>query len=105
MSVNDENDPGDGNKYQKSKASSLSLVNNEDSADLIKDYLCCSFEFSIIPKLRSSQSPEDCFTKSKHDKHDCQCSFTSSTMARVKYAQWIRVTSMESNIRFISRIR
>jgi hypothetical protein len=101
MSVNDENDPGDGSKYQKPKVNSLNLVDDGSVTDPIPDYLYGSSEFSIIPEFRSNQSPEDCITKPKHSKHDCDRSFPSSTMARVKYAHWIRVASRQNNINFI----
>lgn len=97
MSVNDENDPGDGTKYQKSKVHNDKYIRNMTVILTQLAHLNC-FEFPIIPKFWSSQPLEDRITKSKHNKYDCYRAFPGGTMARVKYAQWIGFASPENDL-------
>jgi len=56
-----------------------------------------------ITKLKSSQSPQDCVTKSKHSKHNRDGSFASCSVA-TKRSQWIQLAPKESQPQLSSRI-
>src|SRR3954467_4670612 len=104
MSVNDENDPGDGTKYQKSKVCLQSPSELNDAHKDI-DYIFDRFNLSIISEYWQGQSPQDCFTKSKHNKHNSHGAFPSRAMESFKHAKWVWITPKKRHFEFITRIR
>jgi hypothetical protein len=86
MSVNDENDPGDGMKYQKSK-----VLHQHKLLRFCANFSGGNFYFNnihtTVSKCRPSQSAEACITESKHNKHHRYRPLPSSSMESFEYAK------------------
>ena len=102
MSVNDENDQGEG-KY-KSKVRNISGLHNIMLTSPL-DGIVFQLELSIITKREPRKSPQNCIAKPKHNKHSGHRSFPGSPMEELEHAEWSNVTTAQTYLGFFSWIR
>jgi hypothetical protein len=83
MSVNDENDPADGNKYQKTKVHQRHKL-RVIAKKVIDNHIFNDIHFSIITNCKPVQSIEVCSAKSKYNQHNRVRTLAIFTMAVLK---------------------
>jgi hypothetical protein len=96
MSVNDENAPTDGAKYQKTKVSSAHCT-EISFTDHLEDCLDIDLYYPIVTKCKPCQSSQNRHAKSKLNKYSGYCTLPSRTMAKLKHANCNCIATTKTN--------